>query len=210
MFKNFPLAGRVATGSLALALLAVVGSSARAGDSAKTIEVAINLPFSGTSGGTVSSMANAYSLAVDEANAAGLPGGYHVRIMRFDHGRPGATFDLKLAAKNARDNVADSKIVAVFGTLNSAAAKAEIPILDAAGLAEISSTNTNPGLTKGAPAAKLRQARPDDNPFFRVCGTDDMQGPAGAQLLNQIGAKSVYIVDDNDAYGKTLADLFEI
>ncbi len=210
MFANLSFVRRGIATTAAAALLAIVASGARAGNDARTIEVALDLPFSGTAAGTISSMANAYSLAVDEANAAGFPGGYRVRIMRFDHGRPGVPFDVKLAAQNARDNLADSKIVAVFGTFNSAAAKAEVPIFDAAGLAEISSTNTNPGLTKGAAAAKLREARPDDNPYFRVCGTDDLQGSAGAQLLDQLGAKNVYIVDDNDTYGKSLADLFEI
>ena len=49
-------------------------------------------------------------------------------------------------------NVADPQVLAVFGTRNSAAAKAEIPITDAGGLSMISATNTNPDLTKGGAA----------------------------------------------------------
>jgi branched-chain amino acid transport system substrate-binding protein len=74
----------------------------------------------------------------------------------------------------------------------------------------VSASNTNAGLTKGSSAERLRVAQPDANNYFRVCGTDDLQGPAGAQLIEQFNLKTVYIVDNSDTYGKSLADLFEV
>ena len=44
------------------------------------------------------------------------------------------------------------EIVAVIGPLNSSVAKAQIPISNEAGLLQCSPANTNPELTKGAPA----------------------------------------------------------
>ncbi|MGH7756037.1 MAG: hypothetical protein ACREM8_07115, partial [Vulcanimicrobiaceae bacterium] len=76
MFANLSFVRRGIATTAAAALLAIVASSARAGNDAKTIEVALDLPSSGTAAGTISSMANAYRLAVDEANAAGFRGGY--------------------------------------------------------------------------------------------------------------------------------------
>ena len=43
-----------------------------------------------------------------------------------------------------------------------------------------------------------------------MASTDDVQGQAGADIAyNVAGAKSVYIVDDTETYGKGLADSFE-
>ena len=81
---------------------------------------------------------------------------------------------------------------------------------NAAGLVDVSSANTHPGLTKGVEAESYRKVNPDLVTFFRICGTDDLQGSAGAQLARGMGIQSVYIVDDDDTYGKGIADLFEI
>ena len=44
--------------------------------------------------------------------------------------------------------------------------------------------------------------------YFRVCTRDQNQGRAGAQFAAKtLGFKKVYIVDDNETYGKGLADV---
>jgi branched-chain amino acid transport system substrate-binding protein len=46
--------------------------------------------------------------------------------------------------------------------------------------------------------------------FFRVCATDDVQAPAGANFAwSKLGVKKIIIVDDQTTYGKGLADQFE-
>ena len=97
----------------------------------------------------------------------------------------------------------------MFGPFNSNVAKAEIPISNDAGLAMIAASTTNPGLTNGEDAKKLRISHPDVNTFFRVCTTDDRQGAVGAKFATKFGYKKVFIVDDNETYGKGLADVFE-
>ena len=73
----------------------------------------------------------------------------------------------------------------------------------------IAPSTTNPGLTKGEDAKKLRTSHPDVNTFFRVCTTDDRQGAVGAKFARKFGYKKVFIVDDNETYGKGFADVFE-
>ena len=46
--------------------------------------------------------------------------------------------------------------------------------------------------------------------YFRVVTTDDLQGPAGALLAQSLNLKKVYVLDDNGAYGKGIADLFKV
>jgi branched-chain amino acid transport system substrate-binding protein len=105
--------------------------------------------------------------------------------------------------------IADSAVLAMIGPFNSNVAKSEIPLTNDAGLAQISPSNTNDGLTVGDDAKKLRTAHPDTNAYFRVCTKDSRQGGALATFAQKLGFKKVFIIDDNETYGKGLADHFE-
>jgi branched-chain amino acid transport system substrate-binding protein len=74
---------------------------------------------------------------------------------------------------------------------------------------QISPSNTNDGLTVGDDAKKLRTANPDTNAYFRVCTRDSRQGAALAKFARKLGYKKVFIIDDNETYGKGLADNFD-
>ena len=100
-------------------------------------------------------------------------------------------------------------MLGVVGPFNSNVAKAEIPLTNDAGLVQIAASVTNPGLTKGDDAKKLRTSHPDVNTFFRVCTTDDRQGAAAAEAAKNLKLKKAFIIDDNETYGKGLADVFE-
>ena len=147
-------------------------------------------------------------LAVEQANAKSTRDGYTFVAYDLDDAVQGA-HDPAQGAQNVKSFVADDAVLAMVGPFNSSVAQAQIPITNDAGLAQISPATTNPGLTKGADAAKLRTSHPDANAFFRVCTTDDRQGAAGARFARTLGSKKAFIVDDNETYGKGLADVFE-
>ena len=44
--------------------------------------------------------------------------------------------------------------------------------------------------------------------YFRVVPADDLQGAAAAAYAKQIGAKSVYVLDDTELYGHGIAAIF--
>jgi branched-chain amino acid transport system substrate-binding protein len=118
--------------------------------------------------------------------------------------------DPQTGATNIGQLVTDTSVFAVVGPFNSNVAQAEIPVSNAAGLIQCSPANTNPSLTKGASATALRATNPDKIAYVRVATTDDIQGQAGADIAYTVaGAKSAYIVDDTETYGKGLADVFE-
>lgn len=113
--------------------------------------------------------------------------------------------------QNARTAIAIENTVAYIGPLNSGAAKISMPILNKAGIAQISSAATWPGLTKigfqpGEPGifypTGIRH-------FVRTCTTDDLQGPAGARWARELGFTSVFVVDDGESYGIGIARLFQ-
>jgi branched-chain amino acid transport system substrate-binding protein len=155
------------------------------------------------------SAVNAIQLAVEEQ--AGQLAGVSVELVILDDGNETGQWDPDLEAANARQAVADPQVVAYIGPLNSGAAKLSIPITNRAGLVHISPSNTWPGLTKVgfAPSEPGIFYPTGRRTYFRTCPTDEFQAPAAARWAESLGFSSVYILDDGEAYGKGLADLFE-
>lgn len=172
-----------------------------------TINIAIELPQQGSELAASKPMINGIRLAVKQAG--GVAGGYTIAVPDsavFDDALNGA-HDPQTGANNMTKIVGEPDIIAVVGPLNSSVAKAQIPISNEAGLLQCSPANTNPDLTKGAPAAELR-TKP--NNYIRVVTTDDVQGPAASQYIYDVLKKtSVYIIDDTETFGKGVADAFE-
>ncbi len=173
-----------------------------------TIKIGVDLPVSGADASNGIPTRNGVILAVEQANAKGLPGGFKLAVSDLDDAVQGV-HDPNQGAQNVKTFISDTAVLAMVGPFNSNVAKAEIPLTNDAGLAQISPSNTNTGLTKGDDAKKLRTAHPDVNAYFRVCTTDDRQGAAGAQFAKSLGFKKAFIIDDNETYGKGLADVFE-
>jgi branched-chain amino acid transport system substrate-binding protein len=108
--------------------------------------------------------------------------------------------------------VADKSVVAVIGHFNSGAAKLSIPILNKANLVMVSPANTYPGLTKPGKgvANEPNVYYPNSKRnYARVVPADDLQGVAAANWAKSLGVKKVYILHDQELYGKGLADIFE-
>src|SRR5262249_8973207 len=103
----------------------------------------------------------------------------------------------------------DNQVLFVVGPYNSSVAQAEIPVSNGAGLMQCSPANTATTLTKGDAAVALRKTNPSKIAYVRLATTDDNQGAGGADIVfNTIGAKSAYVLDDTQTYGKGLADGF--
>jgi branched-chain amino acid transport system substrate-binding protein len=141
--------------------------------------------------------------------AGGAAGGYAIEVPDsavYDDALNGA-HDPQTGANNMTKIVGEPDVIAVIGPLNSSVAKAQIPISNEGGLLQCSPANTNPDLTKGAPAAEIR-TKP--NNYIRVVTTDDVQGPAASQYIYDVLKKTtVYIIDDTETFGKGVADAFE-
>ncbi len=116
---------------------------------------------------------------------------------------------------NARAYANDRSVLGVLGTFNSGCAKLEIPILNRASggpVAMISSANTAVGLTHTAPWNDPGEPNiyypTGVRNYARVAATDDFQGPFAADLLKARKKTSVYILHDNQTFGKGVANGF--
>lgn len=173
----------------------------------RTIEFGVDLPLSGVDGASAIPARNAVILAIEQANKRGLPGGYHLALEDLDD-TVGGKHDPAQGASNLKTLVADPGVLAVIGPINSNVAKAEIPISNAAGLALLTMGASAIELTRGPAAAALRTGQPGRVTFFRLCAADDEQGGVSAQYARTLGLRRVFIIDDNESYGRGIADVF--
>lgn len=175
---------------------------------ANVVKIGVDLPMSGADATNGIPTRNGVMLAVEQANAKPMPAGLKFEMSALDDAVQGV-HDPAQGAQNVKTFIADGAVLGMIGPFNSNVAKAQIPLTNDAGLVQISPSNTNTGLTKGDDAKNLRTSHPDVNTYFRVCTTDDRQGAAGATFARKLGLKKAFIIDDNETYGRGLADVFE-
>ncbi|HZS31803.1 MAG TPA: branched-chain amino acid ABC transporter substrate-binding protein [Methylomirabilota bacterium] len=156
-------------------------------------------------------MKNGVDMAVTEAG--GVAAGFCLEVVNLDDASPQTgKWDGAVEAENANKAVADPLAIVYIGTYNSGAAKVSIPINNRAHMAQITPANTYPGLTKkkGAAPGEPEIYRPMGFVnYFRVVPADDIQGAVGAKWAKRRGAKKVFVIHDQELYGKGIADVFD-
>ncbi|HTS14728.1 MAG TPA: branched-chain amino acid ABC transporter substrate-binding protein [Candidatus Sulfotelmatobacter sp.] len=180
------------------------GGSGGTGGGGTAVKIGIELPMTGGEAPNGVPTANGVQLALKQITV----NGYTVTIEQEDDAVNGV-HNADQGAKNMQTLANDPAVIGVVGPFNSSVAQAEIPVSNAAGLMQCSPANTNPGLTQGDAAKALRQTNPDKIAYVRVATTDLQQGAAGADIaFNVVGAKTAYVLDDTQTYGKGIADVF--
>lgn len=179
----------------------------------QTIKIVSSLPRTGSSKGQTDSVVNAIKQRLEEDNYTACNGQFNIVYEDMDDATAAkGAWDAAQEAANANKAAADADVMVYIGTFNSGAAKISIPILNQANLVMISPANTYPGLTK---PGKGEPNEPDvyypngKRNYSRVVPADDLQGRAAANWAKELGATSVFILDDTELYGKGVADVFE-
>ncbi len=139
---------------------------------------------------------NGAKMAIEDLNAKGLTiGGKKIKfelLAEDDAGDPkqGTTVAQKLA---------DAKVVAVIGHLNSGTTIPASKIYNDAGIPQISPSATNPKYTQQG----FKNA-------YRVVAHDgQLGGTLGQYAVKELKAKTVVLIDDRTAYGQGVADEFK-
>ena len=167
-----------------------------------TAKIALIAPLSGDLSALGLGMRNSVDLAIKQANDSGKIKGWKIAFDPEDD-----TAKADVGAQVASKVASDADMVGVVGTLNTSVALQVAPILQQASIVQISPANTGVALTG---RDKLpNQTRVFTN-YFRVCTTDDIQGPFGADYVyDTLGFKKVAVVHDKKAYGQGLTDAFK-
>ena len=185
---------RYAAFGLALASTGLMAADAQ---TKGTIKIASQTPLSGPQSVLGEAIKNGVQMAIDDP----LLGG-RIRNLGFnlvfqpedDQATP------NVGVSNANRLINDASILAVVGHLNSGVAIPSSEVYAKVGLTMVSPANTNPAVTDRETTKAVTN---------RVCGRDDVQGPAGADfVVNTLKATKLYVLNDKTAYGQGLADAF--
>lgn len=164
------------------------GAVKPAGDGKATCPATTTLAYAGAQTGPNAQLGvnifNGIQLAIDQHNKSNP--GCQVQFKKFD-----TEGDPNKATGPVTQLVSESDIVGVIGLPFSGESKATGNIFEQKGLVHITPSATNPGLTGNGWTT-----------FFRGLGNDAVQGPAAAKFLTgKLGAKKVYLVQDDSDYG---------
>jgi branched-chain amino acid transport system substrate-binding protein len=205
----------VAFASLALVVAGCGGdddegssTSSSSSSGSKNLTVYSSLPLQGDNRAQSTSVVNGEKMALEEAG--GKVGDYTIKYVSLDDStaatgkwEPGAV------SSNARKAAQDKSTIAYLGEFNSGASAISIPILNEAGILQISPANTYVGLTRSEGAEK---GEPDKyypsgkRTYGRVVPADHIQAAAQVSYQKDQGCKQLYILNDKEVYGKGIAD----
>jgi branched-chain amino acid transport system substrate-binding protein len=124
-----------------------------------------------------------------------------------------AKWDPDKCSRNAHAYAQNASLVGVIGTFNSGCAAIEIPVMNQApggGLLLLSPANTYGCLTEPCAGNEPEKYYPSGKrTYARVAPSDPNQGAVDAEFLSSQGVKSVYILNDKEAYGLGIAKNFQ-
>ena len=176
---------------------------------ANELTIYSSLPLQGTSRGQSLAVINGEKLALEDVGSK--VGNIKLKYVSLDDStaqNPG-TADEGQTAQNARAAVRDQSTILYLGEFNSGGTKVSLPILNKAGIPQISPSNTYGGLTTDEPGAE--PGEPDkyyptgNRTYARIVPRDKIQGAALVSTMLEDGCKTATLWDDKTTYGAGLA-----
>ncbi len=179
------------------------GSSA-----ASSLTIYGSVPLQGDSRAQSQAEIDGEALALQEAG--GKVGNWKINFKPLDDSTAAAgKWDPGAVSSNARKASEDKTTIAYLGEFNSGATAISLPILNQAGILQISPSNTYVGLTRaeGAEAGEPDKYYPSGKRTYgRVVPADHIQAAAQVAYQKGAGCTKLYILDDKEVYGKGLGD----
>jgi branched-chain amino acid transport system substrate-binding protein len=188
-------------------------STSEGGGGGGTVDIYSSLPLTGASTAQTKPMVNGIKLALDQAH--NQAGDFTVKYTSLDDATAQAgEWDPGQTAANARKAASDPSTVYYIGEFNSGASEVSIPILNNAGIPQVSPANTYVGLTTDEPGSA--PGEPDKyyptgtRTYLRIVPRDSIQAAADLMAMKDAGCTKVAIANDKEAYGAGLAALLEL
>jgi branched-chain amino acid transport system substrate-binding protein len=182
------------------------GSSGDSG--AKTLKIYSSLPLQGAQRPQTTDMVKGIELALEQAG--NKSGNFRIEYESLDDSTAQAgSWTPEATTSNARKAAQDDATALYIGEFNSGASAVSIPVLNEAGVPQISPANTAVGLTSDEPGADAGE--PDkyyptgQRTYMRIVPKDTIQGAALATVMKEDGCTKVQMTNDKEVYGAGLA-----
>ena len=178
------------------------------GGDAETLTIYSSLPLQGAARAQAEATVNGAKLALERAG--GKAGDFTIQFKSLDDSTAQAAgWEPSQTSANARKAASDKSTIGYIGEFNSGATAVSLPILNEAGIPQISPGNTAVGITSDDPGAE--PGEPDkyyptgERTYARILPKDTYQGAALAALAKEEGCSSAFILNDQEVYGAGLA-----
>ncbi|WRS26316.1 ABC transporter substrate-binding protein [Oscillospiraceae bacterium MB08-C2-2] len=159
-----------------------------------TIKLGVLAPLTGTNAEYGKGFEVGMKMAVDKINAAGGANGYQLELVVKD-----SKGDAKESSDLARQFADDESVLAILGDFTSGSCMANAPIVDEAGIVQLSPTASNPDYAAMSPYC------------FSIMGRQDGEAPFYAKYILQkyMGMKKVGVIYINSDWGQSCYDNFK-
>src|SRR6266550_1663861 len=207
------MAAVVALGAAACSSSSSGSGGSSPASSGGTVDIYSSLPLQGASTSQTVPLVNGIKLAL--AQAGNKAGQWTVNYQSLDDSTAAAgKWDPGQTAADARKAASDPKAVYYIGEFNSGASEVSIPILNQAGIPQVSPANTYVGLTTNlpgsAPGEPQKYYPTGKRTYLRIVPIDSIQAAADLMAMKQAGCSKVAVANDKEAYGAGLAQLLEL
>ena len=193
---------------LALALGGCGGISAASTNNAGSqLAIYSSLPLHGPSAAISQNIVNGEKLALSEVG--GQIGGFRIYYSSLDDSNPvTGVWDPGATSTDAKTAAADKSTIAYLGDFNSGASAISLPLINSAGILQISPGSPYVGLTSSQDAGQDEPYRfypTGERTFGRLVPGDQVQGEAQVDLMQKLGVSRVYVLGDQNAFEAALA-----
>ncbi|HUA75655.1 MAG TPA: branched-chain amino acid ABC transporter substrate-binding protein [Solirubrobacteraceae bacterium] len=186
-----------------------VGVSGASEVTGNQLAIYSSLPLQGPAASSSAEIVNGERLAL--AQAGGHVGQFKVGYVSLDDANPQTgKLDPEATSTNAKTAAQDTSTIAYLGELESAATAVSLPLINAAGILQVSPGSPYVGLTSSLDAGQDEPERfypSAKRTFGRLQPGDPAQARAQVKLMQALGVKSLYVLDDQDPFELPLVEI---
>jgi branched-chain amino acid transport system substrate-binding protein len=168
-----------------------------------------SMPLQGPSAGISQEIVNGERLALSQAG--GQIGQLKIGYVSLDDANPKTGgLDPSATATDAKTAAQDTSTIAYLGEYGSEATAVSLPLINAAGILQVSPGSPYIGLTSSLDAGQDEPERfypSGKRNFGRLQLSDRAQAVAQAKLMRALGVSKLYVVDDQNPFEVPLATL---
>lgn len=214
---SLPAAGVAAAATAAAAVALAVGASGCGGvsgaaaNSPNQLTIYSSLPLQGPSGAISQQIVNGEKLALHDAG--GHVGRFTISYKSEDDSSPSPSsgqWSRSETANNAKTAANDPSTIAYLGEYDSEATAISLPVINAAGILQISPASPYGGLTSSLDAGQDEPERfypTGRRNFARLQPGDQAQARAQVQVMRALGVSRLYVIDDQQPFVLPLAQM---
>jgi branched-chain amino acid transport system substrate-binding protein len=186
-----------------------VGVSGASEATGNQLAIYSSLPLQGPAAASSAEIVDGERLALSQAG--GHVGKFKVGYVSLDDANPqSGKLDPEATSTNAKTAAQDTSTIAYLGELGSAATAVSLPLINAAGILQVSPSSPYVGLTSSLDAGQDEPERfypSGKRSFGRLQPGDPGQADVQLQLMHALGVHKLYVLDDQDPFAVPLAEI---